>query len=474
MYVSTRVFFCWFSSFLLFIYLFLPQAFARSAPQRDQIIYTGQDRTPLDLAMSYGASRPVEETYTAQCNRDYTDGFREECRNVTRYRQECETIPGREECRDVQREECENRERVRRECRHVPAHRQCTPSSGTDRVCEPGERLRVCEDQPPVRECRPTPPRCRIINGERVCEDRGDSEDCVNRPIVPVCREVVGPGRCREVPRPENCRVVPSREDCRDVIETERVCRDVVRRECQWIEARESCRRIPYEERQCENVPNIVTIEYPCERTRIVQRNVTIQSTARLMVNFRNELEADHRLTLDFLLLRDMGLNINLLEGQGPGSIVLLQRRWAQRREQNSETISGTLNVFLLDAKIYASLSTSSLEGEVEFKGGTLYIPLPRIEAADQLNISLRLQRRFFGFRRTRFEDSLRTGEVAFEHKEGKTMLKVGTSRFAEYLSAGRNHFFTLEFELPSHLEAMTPLSKSERVRQVRFSSKLQ
>ena len=80
----------------------------------------------------------------------------QECRNETRYRQVCRTVPGRRVCHtEPGRQVC----RVRQICRTAPGgQRRCH----NQRVCRMQPGRRVCRTTPPTRQCRQEPYNQRI------------------------------------------------------------------------------------------------------------------------------------------------------------------------------------------------------------------------------------------------------------------------------------------------------------------------
>ncbi len=87
------------------------------------------------------------------------------CRDETRYRQVCQTGPGRQICRtQPSRQVCTNRP-GRRVCRTRPDGRQICRTRPDRRVCRTIPGQRICRHQPGQRICRQVP------YNERVCQN---------------------------------------------------------------------------------------------------------------------------------------------------------------------------------------------------------------------------------------------------------------------------------------------------------------
>ncbi|MFA6238022.1 MAG: hypothetical protein WC635_11885 [Bacteriovorax sp.] len=234
------------------------------------------------------------------------------CKDVTKYKKECKTIPAHEECKDVNKPICHTETTTRREC-HTPTHREChnetrrvchnetryetqctdTPSEQQCRtvnepVCHnetryenscrtvPGEQqCRIviryheeCNNVPGGRQCRQIPPdiQCRIINGENKCEKIPGHEECTDAPDRRECRQA--PYEERE------CSTGPTRQECQQIPRQEQVCENHSRQECTTIPGSQQCRQVPREEQVCENRSEQVCEDVPGDE---ICRNVPHQ-----------------------------------------------------------------------------------------------------------------------------------------------------------------------------------------------------
>ncbi len=161
-----------------------------------------------------------------------------ECGYETKYENECSTTPDRQECRNVTEQQCRNETRYENECRTVPGEQQC-------RVVV--RYRQECSTSGGGRQCRTIPGdvQCSIVNGENRCTKIPPREVCEDRP---------GQQQCRQVPYEEReCSQGPSRQECRQVPKTERVCENVNRQQCTTVPGRYECRQVPRQEYVCHD-----------------------------------------------------------------------------------------------------------------------------------------------------------------------------------------------------------------------------
>ncbi len=171
---------------------------------------------------------------------------RQECRQVpnrvceyqTRYENECHTTPDRQECRTVYDQVCHNETRYEQECRTVPGENQC-------RVVV--NYRQECSNVPGGRQCRTVPGdiQCSMVNGENRCVKIPPHEECSDSPSRQECRQV--PYEERE------CSQGPSRQECQQVPRQERVCENVSRQDCNTIPGRYKCTQVPRQEQVCRD-----------------------------------------------------------------------------------------------------------------------------------------------------------------------------------------------------------------------------
>lgn len=248
------------------------------AETEKNISYENQREESFDLENFLKETRYKQEQVESTCYRQvpYTENV---CRNETRYRQECRTIPGHQECRTVFDRICHSETRYERECRTYPG----------EPVCRVVVRYRQeCERRGGGRQCRQIPPdiRChRAPNGEQKCEKIPGREECTNTPGEQVCRQV--PYEERE------CHTGPSRQECRDVPRQHEVCENRPRQQCDWIPDQRVCENIPYYERVCKDEILYRQEAYACMKTIDVPYEVTLKThKADVLIEFLNNASA--------------------------------------------------------------------------------------------------------------------------------------------------------------------------------------
>ncbi len=191
-------------------------------------------------------NNPICRTETRMEEECHDGPSRQECRQVpdrechyeTKYEQECSTTPDRQECRNVSEQVCRNETRYERECRTVPGEQQC-------RVVV--NYRRECSTVPGGQQCRTIPGdiQCSIVNGENRCVKIPPRQECTDAPSRQECRQV--PYEERE------CSTGPSRQECTQVPRTERVCENETRQQCTTVPGRYECRQVPRQEQVCRN-----------------------------------------------------------------------------------------------------------------------------------------------------------------------------------------------------------------------------
>lgn len=230
----------------LFLCLLFPVM--TSAQIETQFTFSGQNAEVLkgEKKVSQVTQVPVE--YEGTCSRQIPHEVRV-CRDVTRYRQSCSTIPSSERC-----------------------------WNDTDRVCRPVTRTR--------QECSGSPSRT-------VCQERPTRQVCTERPSREVCRTnprggqsctTVGGGtHCTEVGGGQSCHEVPGSQVCRNVSYTDQECDNVTRRRCETVPSRRECTDIPYSENVCGMETQYSVETYACTQTRMENR--TSEKTIKSEVN---------------------------------------------------------------------------------------------------------------------------------------------------------------------------------------------
>jgi hypothetical protein len=248
------------------------------AESKKSFRFENQKEEVFDLENFLKETRYKTETVQTTCYRQepYVENV---CRDVTRYRQECETVPGRQECRTVYDQVCRTENRYENECRYERGEPICRVVVNYRRECTQGSGGRQCRTIPGDVVCHRAP------NGEQKCEKIPPRE---------VCEDVPGREECRNVPYEEReCSEGPSRQVCEQVNRPYQVCDNVSRQQCDWIPAHQQCSQIPYSVNECKDETLYRQIPYDCIKDIQVPYEVVLKThRANVKVLF-NDLMVD-------------------------------------------------------------------------------------------------------------------------------------------------------------------------------------
>jgi len=237
-------------------------------------VFSGQESEQISLAtdilQTYYRQEEIDTTCTEQI--PYTE---EECGYETDYRTECHTVPGHQECYQVERTRCHD-EPVQ-ECRKIP-QQKCGPVH--ERECKNVPEY-VCRDEP-RRICEPTEV-CEMAGRQRICHTetkcRIDTERVCGTINKQECHDTVV-NRCE----------THYEQECHNT--TRIVCESDYENECSWVADQEVCESIPYQEYRCHDVTKYDQREYACKKIiDIPEVKVVGQNRASIEFNFEN-LEA--------------------------------------------------------------------------------------------------------------------------------------------------------------------------------------
>lgn len=158
---------------VFFMVLTMNSAFAATESSKT-FSFENQREESFDLENFLKETRYKTETIDTTCYRQepYIENV---CRDVVRYRQECQTIPGHQECRTVYDQVCRTENRYEQEC-----HTERGPQS-----CRVVTRYRQeCSTTGGGQQCRQVPGEviCRVIRGENKCEKIPPRQECTNSP----------------------------------------------------------------------------------------------------------------------------------------------------------------------------------------------------------------------------------------------------------------------------------------------------
>jgi len=307
--------------------------FAQGKVVDEKIIsYTGQADEKFDLAgkVKVKVTETIQVDSTCIKKEAYTVN---ECHDETRTREECQTIPAHEECRNVDDVICRDVTRYREECRTIPgrevcdrtptrevcsnqSQRVCTNVPRTERVCTNGPGRRVCDRTPERTVCRTDPK-----TGKEVCGTVGGVEVCRTLPGEEVCRNVTTSHQecrdenrrvCSTVGGDTICRRLPDDRDCRQVPYQDRDCNRTTRRVCDNIPAERVCKQVPYKTEQvCGPVTKYKDVSYACKKDQQVDRvvekeeklpvNIYFANSTKTLVQLKATLTEDRKITLSLV-----------------------------------------------------------------------------------------------------------------------------------------------------------------------------
>lgn len=248
---------------LFAVLLLVAMNFANAATESSKTFsFENQREETFDLENFLKETRYRAETIDTTCYRQepYIENV---CRDVTRYRQECSTIPGHQQCRTVYDQVCHTENRYEQECHMERGPQQC-------RVVV--RYRQECSTTGGGQQCHQVPGQvvCRVVNGENKCEKIPPRQECTNTP---------GQQQCRQVPYEEReCTDGPSRQVCNQVNRPHQVCEQRPRQQCDWIPDRQQCSQIPYSVNECKDETLYRQIPYACKKDIQVPYEVTLKT----------------------------------------------------------------------------------------------------------------------------------------------------------------------------------------------------
>lgn len=225
--------------------------------------FENQREEVFDLENWLKETRYKTETVDSTCYRQ-EPYIKNVCRDITKYRQECRTEPGRQDCRTVYDRVCRTENRYENECRYERGEPSCRVVVRYRQECSNTSGGQQCHTVPGRVECHRQP------NGENRCEKIPPRQVCENRP---------GRQECRQVPYEEReCTEGPSRQVCRQVNRPHEVCENRPRQQCDWIPAQQVCEQIPYLVNVCADETFYKQIPYACKKDVQVPYVVTLRT----------------------------------------------------------------------------------------------------------------------------------------------------------------------------------------------------
>ncbi len=382
--------------------------------------FDGQNSENILLELVRTETRYRDRTIDTTCERQVQVGEREQCGNETRYRQECRTVPGYNNCYDVPEQDCDIVTRYRQDCRHEPGRRICRT--------EPGRQ--VCRTGPPRQVC--TTRR----NGARVC---------ATQPGEQICR--TEPGR-------QVCDNEPGRQVCRQVPYTDRVCRTVTRRQCDWVPSRQDCQQIPYNEWVCRQVPVYETQTYACQRT-VKEPYEAVAEKVNANVDFEfSGATKGAKASITAKVVSGGRLILTAKDNSDTPKLLVASRNLEVDTNGAETSINGTVKVRLQNTgALLAPVKTSASDFYLGQK--SLSFKLGKVENPAALKLFIKISREG----ETELSKELKAGQYTLRDSGNKTKVDIDLGRqFGLDLSRGvfKQHIYdvriTAEVKLPSEL----------------------
>lgn len=325
----------------------------------EEVTFVGQTGDAFSLSWDKMGTlyRPVDVPDTCYHQIPYQTT---ECRNVTRYRNECRTIPGYQDCDTVYDTVCRNVTRYRQECTTGPSRQSCTTTPVR----------RVCRDIPTRNVCRTNG------NGQQVCQTVGGGQTCHN---------TGGDRRCQTIPGERTCRQVPY---------TDRDCDRVARQQCRWIPDREHCENVPYSDQVCEDVTRYRDGDaYACTRTiQQPYQAVVKKYRASVEINYIGSTEEEIKFKVD---LTDEGKIALKMESNPVNTLVFLESENHSSNEVDdvTELNSRYIIKFMNKDEMEAPFKTQ-MEAAIKVKEQKLVIKTGKIAELNGYKMTVILQRK--------------------------------------------------------------------------------
>ncbi|MBK23819.1 MAG: hypothetical protein CME70_07430 [Halobacteriovorax sp.] len=388
--------------------LMLLTCFSVNAESSKTVLYEGQQFESLELKNKKVETRYREEEVDDTCTRQipYTVN---ECGYETRYRTECRTVPGYQDCRTVQDRTCRNVTRYRRECRNVGGGQTCRTVPGR-------------------RQCRTLPngtQRCRQLPSHRVCTDK------------------------------------PPRRECRDVPYTDRVCTTTPRRQCDWIPSRRVCEDVPYQEHVCRDVTRYRTEEYACRRTIQVPYQVVAKLfDGKIDVQFKESNLGVSKANLNFELDSEGKVSLKVEDLSENAALILGKKKVEAEDQGDTLAINALYKINFLDMnKILAPIKKQI--GEFYLNETYLSFVMGKVLKPEGIKVSVNITRKD----KTILSKTLEANEYKLRDHEGNTKLSLDLKQFDIDLRR-REHSVTVDVEMKFNdliLNSPSPLLKNTR-----------
>lgn len=298
--------------------------------------FTGQNSELLKTEQTVNVTRTRTVKQPSTCTREvpYTVN---ECRNVTRYREQCTWVGPRNECHTE----------YERSCRTVTRYREECSGSSSRTVCTERPSREVCTERPTREVCRTSP------SGRQVCNTVGGGTHCTT----------VGGG--------QSCHEVPGNRTCRDVPYSDQECSSTPRQVCETIPGHNSCSQVPYSENVCEDVTRTRTESYACERDveieEVKAKKLISEIQVQILTNGIVE-EFPVVVSLKETTPKMSAFELAVKLGSEPKTFVILQKKSVKIAKETETQIElkGTIVLELLEeAQLPISFPESIIEATV-------------------------------------------------------------------------------------------------------------
>lgn len=291
-------------------------------------------------------TRYKKETVDSTCYKQepYIENI---CKDVTKYRQECREVPGRQECHTAYDQICRTEYRYENECHYERGPQICRVVVNYRQECREVGGGQQCRTEPGRVECRRAP------NGENKCEKIPPRQVCTNNPSR---RE------CRQVPYDERvCTEGQTRQVCNQVSRPHQVCENRPRQECQWIPAQQVCSQIPYIVNECKDETLYKQVPYACKKDIQVPYVVTLTThQADVQVLF-DAKSADAASSFNVGLSEKGEMEITGKEEVGSGAVAFVKRDVKNSLQGNINTIKAVYKIALFNKSDLFNVSSKGI-----------------------------------------------------------------------------------------------------------------
>jgi hypothetical protein len=323
------------------------------AETQKTINYQREESFELENFLKERRSRSEEVDSTCYRQIPYTQNV---CRNETRYREECRTEAGHQDCKSVNDPICHNETRYENQCHIEPGEQVC---SIVIRYHE------ECSRQGGGRQCHTIPPdiQCHQENGERKCDKIPAHEECSDSSGQQVCHQA--PYEERE------CSNGSPHQVCNQVSHQEQVCENHTRQQCDWIPDQRVCENIPYSVPVCKDEVLYHQKPYACKETINVPYDVTLKThKANVQIIFATSSAS---VTPEFNILLDTK-GVMAIFGKDAGdrkSVAFVKKDIKKSEQADINSIIAQYNIALFDRAELFSFMDKGI-GQIDLKKTSL------------------------------------------------------------------------------------------------------